>query len=186
MPYTRQTKLNVRRRKRDRNFVAIPFSASLALLTLADGASLSTDITSSTFGEDLFAISVDLSAYIQALTAGEGDPMTVFVAHSDYSEAEIVENLDVSFVNPDDKVGQEQSRRLVRKVGVMRPEGGAGTHTEMQMIGRFGSRIVRQGLKFSIGNGFSLGAGVRNRSGSNLTTGSILRVDGTLYGRWQR
>ncbi len=186
MPNPRQTKLNVRRRKRDRNFVAIPFSASVALSTLADGASLSVDLTSSTLGEDLFIISIDISAYINALTAGEGDPMTLFVAHNDYTAAEVVENLDVTFVNPDDKIGQEQSRRAIRKVGVMRPEGGAGTHTEMQMIGRFGSRIVRQSVKFSVGEGFTLAAGVRNRSGAALSSGSTLRVDGTIFGRWQR
>ncbi len=168
------------------NFVAIPFAGTLALSTLADNAVLTVDLTGS-LGEDLWCVSMDVSAAIRGLTAGQGDPMTLIVAHSDYADSEILEAVDVTLVDPDDKIEQERARRLVRKVGVFQQEGQMDdTFTALRMLGRDRGPVVRQKLGWSVGDGFALSIGAWNRSGGSLTSGAIMDFDGTLFGRWQR
>ncbi len=161
-------------------------AGSQVLGTLGDDLYLSVGMQA-VFSEDFYAVSADIALSLRTLTAGEGDPMTVAVAHSDYTDAEVREGLDIgSFTGPDDKIQQERARRLIRKVGVFQDTAGLGTQTSMSMIGKNGSRIVRVPLRFSIGNGFALNIGLWNRSGAALTTGSIFDFDATVYGRWQR
>ncbi len=172
--------------RRRGGFVAIPIAGSVALGTLGDNAVITVG-SSGSYGEDLFIISVDLSASIRGLTAGEGDPMTLTISHSDYSDAEVQEALDVTLVDPDDKIEQERARRLVRKVGVFQQEGQMDdTFTALRALGRNGNPVMRQKCRFSIGDGFTLDIGVWNRSGGALQTGAQLEFDGTVYGRWQR
>ncbi len=164
----------------------IPFAGSFTLGTLGDNTVIKTNLTG-TLGEDLFCISADVSASMRSLTAGEGDPMTLVMAHSDYTVAEILEALDVTMTDPDDKIEQERSRRLVRKVGVFQQEGQMDdTFTALRMLGPDGSPLVRQKLRFSVGDGNAMSIGVWNRSGGALQTGALVEFDGNLYGRWQR
>ncbi len=168
--------------RNSKNFVAIEVAGSLALSTLADDTYLSVG-TQATFTEDFFAISADLSGSIKALTPGEGSPSTMVVAHSDYTDVEVREGLDIgSLTGPADKIQEERSRRLIRKVGVFQSQ--EVNHVSLKAEGRYASSRIRTKLRFLISDGNALDIGVWNRSGAALTTGASFEFDGTLYGRW--
>ncbi len=132
-------------------------------------------------------MSTDLSASVRALTAGQGDPMTIGLAHSAYTDTEILEGVDVTLTDPDEKIEQERSRRLIRKVGVFHQEGQMDdTFTAMRMMSKYGSVVVRTPLRFTVGNDNALSLWVWNRSGSALTSGAVVEFDGNIYGRWLR
>ncbi len=182
MPYKRKS----RKRSRGKNFVAIPVTGSLALASLNDDTVLTQSLLGTNFTEDLYAISADLSVSVRGLTAGQGDPMSVGIAHSDYTVSEILENISVTLTGPGSKIEQEQSRRLIRKTGVFQQQGNQNdTFTSMNMIGRDGSRIIRTTLKFTAQSGKALNLYVHNRSGGQLATGGIVEFDGTIFGRWR-
>ncbi len=175
-----------RKRSRGKNFVALPVTGSLALSTLNDDTVLTTSLLGTNFTEDLYAISCDLSVSVRSLTAGQGDPMSIGIAHSDYSATEILEHISVALAGPGSKIEQERSRRLIRKTGVFQQQGNQDdSFTSMNMIGRDGSRIVRTTLKFTAQSGKALNLYVHNRSGGALSTGSVLEFDGTIFGRWR-
>ncbi len=126
-----------KRSRNSKNFVAIPISGTPALTTLGNQAVLLDDVFGGNLTEDFYAISVDISAQIINLTAGEGDPIVSGFAHGDYAASEVVENLDVVFLGPGNKIQQEQSRRLVRKTGMYQANlGTGGTHTTMRLTGK--------------------------------------------------
>ncbi len=177
MPVAKNTK-----KRSSKNFVAIPFSGSLPLVTLASEALLSGDVFPGVLTEDFYAISVDLNAQILALTAGEGDPMSCGFAHGDYTDPQIEENLEVSFLGPGSKIAQERARRLVRNTGIFASE--TVGHTSMKLYGRTGVGNIRTKLKFVVNSNKNLSIWVLNKSGAALTTGSNLRFQGTVYGRW--
>ncbi len=170
---------------RDKNFVPIHVAGSVALDTLADDAVLSVDMTGS-LGEDYFWLSCDLNWFVRGLTAGQGDPMTVGVAHSDYSDTEIREAVDGTFTDPDELIEKEQTMRKVRKSAVMMPLDDDNDHTQLQGVPLFDGWSMRTKTRWSIGDGHAPSAWIWNRSGGALTTGAVLEFDGTLYGRWQR
>ncbi len=171
-----------RRRRKSKNrsgFVAIPFSGSLALSTLGNGAALSANLLGAVFGEDIFIISVDIMFSMDTLTSGEV-PIIVGLSHSDLSDTEIVEALVAELTDPDDIIAKERARRPVRKVGAFVVENSAGD------IALNDGKPIRQKVKFSVGDGHNLDMFAFNNSGATLTTGAIVSFDGTIYGRWQR
>ncbi len=171
-----------KRSRNSKNFVAIPFDGTLSLGTLNNDVLVSLLPLSNNLTEDLFAISADINAQIIALTAGEGDPMMAGWAHDDYSDTEILENLQVDLLGPGNKIEQEKARRLVRNSGLFMPTAEAAT--QLKLFGRYGSGMIRTKLKFVVQSGHGLKFWVFNKSGANLTTGSSLRIQGTVYGRW--
>ncbi len=146
------------------------------LLTPATNIVVAGDILAS-LSEDFWVNAVKLSWTLNGATPGEG-PLVIGVAHGDYSVTEIKENLDVSYIDPDDKIAREQATRLVRRVG--------------QFPVLAADEVLENGIevltkcRFTIGDGKSLDAWVMNRSGSTLTTGAIIRFAGTVSGRWLR
>ncbi len=164
-------------KKNRKGFIAIPFTAQLALSTLASLTVLDAAVLSATWGEDIFIISVDSYWSLRDLTPGEG-PIIVGFAHGDLSVGEIAENLNAEVTDPDDIIARERARRPVRKAG--------------QFTGLLANEALNDGkklrtrLKFSVGEGHNLAFWARNDSGATLTTGAILNLSGTLYGRWQR
>ncbi len=166
-----------RKRRSSKNFVAIPFAGSLALVTLADGAALIGDLFNNALGEDLFIISIDGAWAIRGLTATEG-PISVGYSHGDLTAAEVVEALDAELTDPDDIIQKERARRPVRYVGRF-----PGLNTNEVLNNGNRSRTT---LKFSVGDTFKPSFFARNQSGGTLTTGAIVEVEGVLYGRWQR
>ncbi len=167
-----------RRRRRSGRFVALPFNTQQALATLADETVVSADLTTN-LAEDFYAISVDIIASIDG-GASEG-PVEVGVAHDDYTVAEIKEFIDVNLTDPDDKIAQERSRRLIRRLGTIANIGAGGA----SLVPRSGE-AKRIPLRFVLGDGHTLSAWVMNHSGGALTTGAVITFSGTLYGRWLR
>ncbi len=170
-------------RKRSKGFVAIPVDATLTIGNLGSKAVAVADLMGGNLTEDLYAISADLSAQVLGLTAGQGDPSLLVLAHGDYSAAEIAEHLVVKLLGPGNKIEQERQRRLVRKVGPFYSHGTID-QVEMFLRGRDGSGIVRTKLKFIVQSGKTLDVGFYNNSGASLTTGATVRIVGTVFGRW--
>ncbi len=129
------------------------------------------------FGEDIFVISVDSTWNIRTLTAGEV-PIVVGFAHSDLTVTEIAEALQAELTDPDDIIAKERSRRPVRTVGSF-----GENAVDMSLND---GKMLRQKIKFSVGDGHSLDLFAFNRSGGSLTTGALIELTGVLYGRWQR
>ncbi len=164
-----------KKRRSNRNFVAIPVTSAITLSTLANGTVLTASLLG-TLTEDLFVISADLEWTLRDVTAGEV-PIEVGLAHSDYSVGEILENLDVSFLGPGSKIEQERARRLIRRSGIFND--GAKTDQEM------GHGLpVKTKCKWVAQDGQDLNAFAVNRSGATLTTGAVIQIHGTVYGRW--
>ena len=169
-----------RRRKRQRggrNFVAIPFSASVALLTLADNTAVVAGLTA-VLGEDLYVISVDGLWALRGAAGGEG-PVYVGYAHGDLTVTEVKEALEAEVTDPDDLIARERARRPVRRSGIFPVLGSA---PEVLKHGE----AVRTPCKFSVGNDHALNLYAMNVSGATLTTGQIVECHGTIFGRWQR
>ena len=163
-------------KKNRKGFVAIPFETAVNLSTLANDDVLSVASMAS-FGEDIYIISVDCLFSIRGLTALEG-PLQFGFAHSDLTDTEIKEALEAELTDPDDIIAKERARRPVRRAGQF-----SGLNTDDIFND---GRVKRVKIKFSVGDGFTLDAWIKNRSGSALTTGANVGVTGTLYGRWQR
>ncbi len=158
-----------------RNFVAIPFDFTVTVGALVPGAiAVGSGIT---FGEDIFIISVDCVWSIYNHTAGEG-PLKVGFAHGQLSSAEIIEALQAEQSSPDMIVEKEHARRPVRIAGVF---SGISTEENLNM-----GTPLRTKVRFSIGNGYTPDFWILNRDAAPLTPGTILTVDGVIYGRWQR
>ncbi len=164
-------------RKNRKNFVAIPFNGSLALLTLADDALIKTTIKNNPFGEDIWVISIDLTVTVRDLTSGQ-TPLRFGIAHNDLTIAEIDESNTAELTDPDDIIQKERARRPVRKIGVIN-----GTDTNHQFND---GKYYRQKVAMMIGNDHSLAIWLKNQSGASLTTGSVLEFDGVIFGRWKR
>ncbi len=166
-----------RRPRRRNNFVAIPFETTITLGALVDNVVVVADLFASDLAEDFYAISVDASWAMFENTSTE-NPIGVGFTHNDLSVSEIAENLTAEVTDPSDIIARERSRRPVRKVGQF-----AGPDPEQSL--NHGDQI-RTTLKFMIGNGHQLAAYAVNRSNATLTTGTLISVLGTVYGRWVR
>ncbi len=163
-----------RRRRRNPNFVALPFRTSMTLSTLAATTAFATGTLSGNFTEDFRCISVDSKWSITGLTDGEG-PIAVGFAHNDYSVGEIKEALEVNLLGPGNKTEQEQAGRLVRDVG---------TFEQLTNTNLNDGNLFRTRLNWQIQDGKELDVYAFNE-GSQLTTGTIVFVSGKLYGYWQ-
>ncbi len=150
----------------------------MALGTLAFGDVIVTGMMAGNLTEDLYVMSVDLECEITGLTAGEGQPSHLLVAHGDYSATEVNEAISVALLGPGNKIEQERARRLVRKAGIFVSAALASAAIMLQIPSR------RTKCRFVVQSGKQLNIGVSNRSGATLTTGASLRWAGTIYGRW--
>lgn len=175
-----------RKSRRRQPIVVIKVSGSFSPLGLGDNTIFKAGLTTGNLTEDFFCTSTQLQIVQRALTAGEGQPSSVGVAHSDYTVGEILENLDNEFLGPGNKIAQEQSRRSVRTLGQLAPVGGqAGAETILTAKGKDGSTYMKAKCRFLISDGKTLDIWLWNRSGSALTTGSKLEWQGEIYGYWK-
>ncbi len=144
---------------------------------MANNTVLIADVLGSDLQEDLFVISIDALWTLLNVTTGES-PIEVGFAHTDYSVGEILENLDVAITGPDqDMIAKEQSKRIVRRAGIF-------AHSSVtDLVLNDGNQVRTKILRF-MGNNIS--AWARNQTGSTLTTGAVVRLSGTVFGRWVR
>lgn len=173
----------VHKKRRNSGFVAIPFEGTFVLGALANKTVAVGDLFGGNLTEDFYAISADIDSEILGITAGEGNPSVLGLAHGDYSAAEIAENLVVKLLGPGTKIEQEQQRRLVRKAGTFHGNQ-INTHIEMKMDGARGPGSQRVKLRFVIQSGKTMDVFVFNKSGAVYTTGATCKFFGTIYGRW--
>ncbi len=153
----------------------IKFNVELALGTLGGNAAVATPTVDS-LEQDFHIVSTDLLCSIRGHTAGEG-PIDFGLQAQGYTVAEVVECLDAS---PLSQYGpeQERSKRRVRVYG--RFDGGTvveevndGKPIRKKMFLRaFGHSTFAAARVFAV-----------NR-GSALTTGTVLEIQGTHWGRW--
>ena len=107
---------------------------------------------------------------ISGMTAGEG-PLTIGVAHSDYTVAEIGECLQSqASIDPGDKVANEQAQRLVRVIGSFNEDGVLND-----------GEPVRTKLNWLIAIGRTVDMFAFNESTAQLTTGAVLNFAGDLW-----
>ncbi len=166
-----------RKRQYKGNMEWIPFSAELPLLTTADNIVVSASILGN-MTRQFRVISVKANWTMMEHTAGQG-PIVVGYAHGDYGTTEIAEATAVTLVNTGDKINREHANRLVRKVGSFR-----GLNTDEELVGNLGGEFIKTRLNWLIEIGFDLKIWAQNRANESLTTGSIVRVDGEIYGKW--
>lgn len=163
--------------RRRKNFVAIPVNIQQALGTLADETVLNWNLLDQLFAEDFYAISAELVFALNGHTAGEG-PIEFGLAHGDLTTAEIKECIDADWNDPDNIIAREQARRPVRRCGSYH---GLST-VEVPNNGN----PKKYPIKMMIGEDHELKAFVMNHTGGALTTGSIVTITGTVFGRWVR
>ncbi len=125
--------------------------------------------------DKMWFISAELVWGLQGLTGGEG-PITVGLAHNDYSAAEIEEFIESSASwDAGDKIAQERRRRKIRVVGIF--------------DGLSANEVLNNGLPIktylgmSIEEGQTLSTFAYNQSGATLTTGAALRLNGGVNAR---
>lgn len=153
----------------------LKFSGQVALDTLGNDIAIGLDTPD--MAEDYYIQSIDVMAGLRGLTATEG-PVEIGVAHGDYSVTEITEALNVSGFDPDDKIAQERVKRKVRSIGLF------ATGQPNQNLND--GKPVRVKCKFVVGNSKPIRFFAVNRSGAALTTGSVVEINSTIYGRWIR
>ncbi len=148
-----------------RGYMKLPFEEEAAVGAVADAAFSGVDL-SDTVNERTYVSSIDLAVANNAFTAGQG-PIGVYVAHSDYSNAEIAEAIIATGSwDRGDKIAREHAKRLVRLLGVMEIEDDG-----QEKLWDGGSRKFKLGWLLEEGD--TLQFGVFARSGA-LTSGGQL------------
>ncbi len=162
-----------KRRNRNRNFVAIPFQVELAVTNLNAGSVVEAGILTTT--EDLFVISIDAMASLEAHTPGEG-PIEWGYGHQDLTATEMSEALSAEQLTPEDIIANERGRRPVRRGGTF-----TGLNTAEVLND---GKTIRTKFRRAVGErGLSVYA--LNLDSNTLTAGSLINLNGTIYGRWQ-
>ncbi len=170
------TRKGKRRRRYSPGFAAISFTTAISLGTLGSDTVVTQAMFSNAFEENFYAMSCKAQWGYRNGTITEG-PVEVGYAHSDYTVGEVAEKLSADESNVrGDKIANEQSRRDVRRAGMF-----AGAVTDDVLND---GRGIKTALRFRIGNNFNLNVYARNRSGAVLTTGGLIIITGTLYGRY--
>ncbi len=164
-------------RKYPKGFVAIRVDKQITLTTLGDATIIAADLFGGNLVEDLWVNSVHLLWTIRGHTGGEG-PIEVGVAHGDYTTAELQEWATSNQFDPDDLIDKERNRRLVRSSGMF-----PGLATEEALNNGTPLKTV---VKFLIGDGKPFNIWALNSSGATLTTGTVVEIHGTVFGRWIR
>ncbi len=173
-------KRNTRKRARDQKFVAISVEAEVPLSTLTENNAVIADIFSGVLTEDLYMISADLTWELEGtLTALEG-PIGFGLAHGDFSANEIEAYINLAITGPFDKVQNELNSRgrYIRRVGRF------GKLDVSANQSQFNNGLPkRTSLKWINESGQNLSMWVENQ-GAGATTGRVVSITGTIYGRW--
>jgi len=159
----------------NQNNRVVPVRGELALAALANLDLIAGAVTA-TSTEAYRLLSIKLAWAIRNHTPGEG-PITIGVAHGDYSAAEIEEWLEAtSAIELGNLVAKEQSSRLCRRIGTFDGE----LAQEVLNDGK----PVHTKLNWLMATGQTLQMWAYNRSGAVLTTGSVVVGEGTGFLRF--
>jgi len=160
--------------RKSRALVPVKFETAIALSTLANDTVISA--IALTLTQDFDVISTDMTISIAGLTEGEG-PIDVGLSDSVYTVAEIREWIDAS---PTQQYGAEaeQSARRCRLFGTFSGDNAAETLNDGLPIRK---RMFIRGI-----NGQPIAdVWANNNSGGTLTTGGVISIQGTHWGRWK-
>ncbi len=160
-----------------KGFVALRVDKQITLSTLADATFLVADLFGGALTEDLYVISADVTWAIRGQTANEG-PIEVGYAHGDYTVTELAQWSVSDQFSPDDKIAQEQGRRLVRSAGMF-------PALNISEVLNNGTPLKTK-IRFTVGSGIAFNIWALNSSGGALTGGAVVEIHGTIYGRWLR
>ncbi len=150
----------------------VPIDFTLALSTLADNDLIAGTLTNNAV-DSLRAMSLKATWTLEGATASEG-PITVGIAHGDYSAAEVEEWYEaIGAMNRSDKVAAEQAGRLCRRVGTF-----AALQTGAENMND--NKPIKTRLNWLISPGLNIQAWAHNDSGGALTTGAVVHVQGVL------
>ncbi len=154
----------------------LPFQLSQGVGAIADDAAAGFNLSDAVSEKTLIS-SVENTLGVSDFTVGEG-PIVVYVAHSDYSDAEVAEAINAaSGWDTGNKIAREQAKRLVRIIATLR-------------LDDQGEDVVNDGrpfktkLNWMLETGQTLQYGVFAQGGA-LTTGGNIEVAGHANG-WAR
>ncbi len=158
-----------RRSRRYKGYRKLPYTQDVSGGTLGADALVSSTLTE-VFTEERRVLSLEGTIAMEDLAAADG-PIEVGIAHSDYTDAEILEYLTAAGAwDEGNKVAQEQANRLVRSLGIL---------TEEETAINDG-RLLKTRLNWRMATGDTLKFWIRNR-GDQLTTGMVVTHQGHLH-----
>jgi len=161
-------------RRRNSKFQALPINVTMTLGALASGVLTSSNLTQ--LGVTRYrVVAVDIIWSMSDKTADEG-PIEVGISNGDLSNTELGEALDASPTSMADIVARERARRPVRRSGKF----SAAATAEVLNDGK----KIRTKLNTVLDEGIELEAWARNGDAATLTTGTIIEIEGTVYGYW--
>ncbi len=167
MPPTRKTG-----KRRSYSLRRVRVTPELALSTLAPATAVTVALVGASDSQ-YRAISVIATWAVANLTDGEG-PVTVGIAHNDYTLTEIKECLEAALsISQGNKIANEQANRLIRIVGSI---GGSGGPTVLN-----GGKPVKTRLNWFMPAGQSFKIFAWNESTGSLTTGARLNIQGDVW-----
>ncbi len=160
--------------KRRKGYRYLPVDESAAIGALATNVVGKSDLNS-TVDNDMWFMSHRGPWSMEQHTPGEG-PITVGLAHGDYTAAEIEECLEAQASwDEGDKVAQEQARRKVRTVGIF--PGVAA----LEVLND--GRPIKTKLGFRVQIGETLSLWFWNKDSATLTTGTMIETQGGISAR---
>ncbi len=145
---------------------------NMSLGTLAN-----TTLIAAAFDESVnersFLISMEATWHMQDISTS-GGPVTVGVAHADYSAAEIEQWIEnTGSWNEGNLVQQEISMRKIRQVGVFAMNDSDESLND--------GLLIKTPLRWIVNQGQGLSLWAYNDSGAALTTGNVVTVDGWCW-----
>ena len=170
----RSIKRKAQRKQVNSAFQVLPVSGLLTLSTLAAEAIIAVNIMA--IDDDFWVQSCDLAWNMQGHTAGQG-PLLVGINNGDLSVTEIGECISAVPASRSDIVEREEARRPVRRVGIF-----PGLSTDEALND---GKVIRTRIKMYLAQGTDLQMYAQNKSGGSLTTGTLIRVFGSIYGEWR-
>ncbi len=149
---------------------------SVTLATLA-GRTLISSTFDETVNERTLVTSIRALYSLEQFTKVAGDgPIWVGVAHSDYTDAEIEEVLEITTSwNEGDKIGQERAKRKVRKIGIFDVP---NSTAEVSVLND--GKPIKTKLNWILLQGQTLKLWVYNLGSGGLTAGSVVRAQGNV------
>lgn len=157
-------------------FQVWPVDQAVALSTLGSDTVIKQVLVNLT--QDVYLNSSDLIAYAEGMTAGEG-PLLVGLCDNDLTVTEIAEALAAAPPSQSARIERERATRPVRTMGVIINPGTG-------LIGAVeDGKKLRVPIKWFQGAGADIAFFIQNKGAAALTTGSVAKVTGKLYGTWR-